>query len=160
MREYERLIAVDPIQRVEQLVEGGHYVLDEQSHIIPQQKTFFVDHAWAHAVVDDSRQCAKWFGVYWKTYGLLSQGCMGCWKVSARPNNLEQLFNVFELQKKMGLPAKCGMERREIVRGIYNAFWYAPLDKGLDGGRALYKKVKRKIKQSGMTDVKVILKRA
>lgn len=158
MKLYEKLLGVDPIQRVENLVDQGAFDLDENSNIIVPGVAYFANHAWVHTAKDTQRRCMKWYQIYWAKYGLISAGCHGCFKVVVRPLTLKQLFGVYEVQQRMGLPAKCGIERRQNSRGLYRGFWYAPLSQGLEGGRDLYKKVRTKLKQSGL-DLKMILKR-
>ncbi len=50
--------------------------------------------------------------------------CQECWKVVARPQTLKELWGIYELQQEMGILAKCGMEERKQVFGIYGAYWY------------------------------------
>lgn len=159
MKEYERLQGVDVVARVERFIDQGVFEVDDESHLIPTGKAYFADHAWVHSRIDDERRCAKWMDIYWKKYNLISSGCFACWKVVATPETLKQLFTIHDLQVKMDLPSKCGMERRTNTQGLYHAFWYSPLSDGLDGGRILYKKIKTKLKQHGI-NIPIILKRA
>jgi len=53
------------------------------------------------------------------------------------------LIKVHEIQLAMGWPSKCGMERRDYTRGEYNAFWYGVRAEGVEGGRQLFRKVRR-----------------
>jgi hypothetical protein len=161
MKEYERLLAIDVIQPVERLIDQGQLDVDADSHIIPNHKFRFADHSWVHHEVDNERRCSKWMDVYWNRYRLISSGCFGCWKIVVTPETLKQLFAVHELQAKMDLPSKCGMERRPNTQGLYHGFWYAPLSEGLEGGRKLYKKIRKEMKQNGILNkVPIILKRA
>ena len=85
---------------------------------------------------------------------------MHCWKIVARPKNLDELLAVRELQREMGLPSKCGVDLRasETYKGIYLAFWYGPWG-DLEASRELYKEVRRKVRGRLSLDTPVILKR-
>ena len=85
---------------------------------------------------------------------------MHCWKIVCRPKNLDELFELDDLQAKMELPCKCGVEIREneTYKGIYLGFWYCPLG-DLAHARELYKDVKRKVRGALSLDTPVVLKR-
>ena len=85
-------------------------------------------------------------------------GCQGCYKVVARPKTIKQLFATVELQKRLGLHAKCGLEHRAHVFGLYGAYWY---NRGLEQGKECYKIVRKAIDEDSLLgpDVDVILKR-
>ena len=86
-------------------------------------------------------------------------GCMDCFKVVARPKTLKGLFALSRLQKRLDKPAKCGIEHRQYVFGLYGGYWY---NRGLDEGLERYKEVRKAINEDPDlgSDTKVILKRA
>ncbi len=82
--------------------------------------------------------------------------CHNCYKVVARPANLEQLMDVLEMQRVMNWPSKCGIETRNYVCGLYGAYWY---NTGRDEGLETYKRVKSVIDKK-YPDMPLVLKRA
>lgn len=121
---------------------------------------FNADTPWVFAALPQDRECGKWHKIYFDKFHILPRGCMHCWKIVARPKNLEQLLEVRKLQGEMGLPSKCGVDLRssETYKGIHLAFWYGPWG-DLEGSRELYKEVRRKVRGALSLDTPVILKR-
>jgi len=115
---------------------------------------------WIITKLATDRLCFKWDTIYWKKYKHLAKGCRGCWKVVAKVKTLEQLWKVYKLQQRLGLPAKTGLDTREWTPDIYNAFWYSPMQQGLEGARALWKRVNDAVHAEVDPDLRVILKRA
>lgn len=85
-------------------------------------------------------------------------GCQSCWKVVARPKTLKQLIATVDLQKRLGWHAKCGIEHRAHVFGLYGAYWYS---RSLQQGLECYKLVRQAYDNDPLLgpDVDVILKR-
>lgn len=85
-------------------------------------------------------------------------GCQNCFKVVVRPQTLDQLFELEALQKKMDLPAKCGVELRDTVFGNYGGYFY---NRGLEAGLLCWSKIRKEVNEcihQGL-DIPVILKR-
>lgn len=82
------------------------------------------DGPWIYTVPAEKKACFAWHHVYFKHYGFIPKGCLGCWKVVARPNTLRQLVKVLKWQEEFGKPGKCGIERRRYVGANYGAYWY------------------------------------
>ena len=135
------------------IVKDGKIVYDVLSEIRAHEP-------WLYTRLDHERACALWT-FYFEQYGLLPRGCMNCWKVTARPRTLKELLKIREVQKKMDLPAKCGVEDRPFAqfRGPYVAFWYGPYGEGMEGALELYKKVRFKVSDAVGIQVPVVLKR-
>jgi hypothetical protein len=91
---------------------------------------------------DEARRCNLW-GAYFN-YGIISQGCLNCYKIVMTIPTLNDLFQVLTFQKGGALTCKCGIERRRYIGkvGKYGAYWYAPLSDGLEEGRSIYKDIK------------------
>lgn len=85
-------------------------------------------------------------------------GCQSCWKVVARPKTLKQLFATVDLQKRLGHHAKCGIEHRAHVFGLYGAYWY---NRSQEQGLECYRMVRTAVDADPYLgpDVDVILKR-
>lgn len=101
--------------------------------------------AWIIAKRCPHRLCDKWLSIYHRFYHILPPPCKNCWKVVMAPRTVAELLEIEKLQAKLGWPAKAGLEQREYTSGLggYRAFWYCPFDKGLEGGRAHFKRVRR-----------------
>ena len=102
--------------------------------------SFNSDTPWIFAALPKDRECGKWQRIYFQRFKILPRGCMHCWKIVARPKNLDELLEARKLQEKMGLASKCGVDLRfsETYKGIHLAFWYCPQG-DLEGARELYK---------------------
>lgn len=113
-----------------------------------------------HTEKESERNCTLWHKIYFDKFGLLPRGCMNCWKIVARPKNLDQLFELDKLQSKMDIPCKCGVDIRptETYKGIHLGFWYCPLG-DMDKARELFVEVRRKVRGALSLDTPVILKR-
>jgi len=101
--------------------------------------------AWIIASRCPHRLCDKWLSIYHRLYRILPPPCKNCWKVVIAPRTVVELVEIQKLQDKLGWPAKAGLEQREYTSGLggYRAFWYCPFDKGLEGGRVHFKRVRR-----------------
>jgi len=106
------------------------------------------------------RLCDFWYDVIFQDYGMLPHGCTGCWKVCMKLDTLEQLMKTLALQKRLDLPAKCGMDERPWTDCLYSAYWYVPYQDGLEGGRKLWKLIKKEVHKHVDPKINVILKRA
>lgn len=85
-------------------------------------------------------------------------GCQSCWKVVSRPKTVKQLFATADLQKRLGWHAKCGLEHRAHVFGLYGAYWYS---RSIEQGVECYKLVRKEIDEDKFLgpNINVILKR-
>jgi len=149
---YDKLTSIDiitPIQNDYKI----RYTKDCEPVVLLE--SVYVATPWLHHRKVADRQCAVWH-IYFKKYGIIPQGCRQCWKVVMKIKTLQGLFDVNEKQAMSDYNCKCGLETRPMTGGIggYRAFWYAPMDKGLAGGRKMFRKV-----QMDFPGVKLILKR-
>lgn len=76
-------------------------------------------------------------------YQFVPRGCQGCWKVVIKPETLEQLFAILDIQKRLDRTSKCGIEERETVPGLYGAYFF---NKSLEEGLDCYLDVKAELK--------------
>ncbi len=111
---------------------------------------------WIFASQDDTRKCDLWHGVFFNVFGWLPSACLSCWKVVVRPKTLEDLFNLHEMQKEMGLSSKCGIEVRDTVFGLYGGYFYA--DTQVQGAM-IYEEVAREVQKRLAEGTPVIFKR-
>lgn len=112
---------------------------------------------WIHTRHKIDRYCDLW-NIYHQHYGIIPAGCRQCWKVVMAIPTVKQAFKVLEFQQSRKLPYNCktGMEQRAFTGkiGKFGAYWYAPLDGGLEGGRKMLQDL-----QSAFPGVKLLLKR-
>jgi hypothetical protein len=97
---------------------------------------------WISTMPSIDRACDLW-KIYFNNYRIIPQGCRNCFKVTMSIPSLKELFKVLEYQRKHKDNCKCGIERRAFVGklGIYGAYWYAPMQEGLEGARKLWKRL-------------------
>ncbi len=160
---YEELVKIDVIGPVAGMLRGRPLWIDPYGKIYVYQEVI-PGQPWLHVLTEPKvlRLCGIWHQVYFDHYKIVPKGCRACWKVVWTGETLDQLFRVAELQKEMGLEAKCGTEVRPWSGklGKYRGFWYSPLEDGLDGGRELHKKVVAKFaKDKVVGGTELILKR-
>ncbi len=114
---------------------------------------------WIHVKHSETKKCWMWNEIFYKQFGLIHSGCQGCWKVCIRMKTLRQLVQLFELEKALDRPSKCGIEVRPHVHGLYGGYFY---NDSLEEGKECYKDVKKAIYEhlDNPEDVKIVLKRA
>uniref|UniRef100_A0A6M3LB27 Uncharacterized protein n=1 Tax=viral metagenome TaxID=1070528 RepID=A0A6M3LB27_9ZZZZ len=156
---YEQAVRGDLISPVRDWLDRGLITINEK-HQFESHQAYAVQAPWIIVRPAPDRACMKWFDVYWEKYRHLPKGCRGCWKVVAKVKTLEETWKVYQLQQKLDLPSKCGMDRREWTPSIWASFWYAPIQGGLEGARALWKRVSDAVHSECGPDIPVILKRA
>ncbi len=162
MAMFEELSSIDIIEPAVKYMQEHGFVLCEDGKIRSVAPWHYhLNSPWINTVPCPQRLCTKWTEVYWGVYGIISRNCMNCWKIVAKPKTLRDLFKVFKLQEKMGYPGKVGIERRPhtLHRGPYGAYWYCPLDKGLEFAKERWKEINLQVKEAIGIDTKVILKR-
>lgn len=165
MGEYEKLRAIDIITPVmREIMEEGRFVYCEDGKFHPTLEKFkpiYVDGPWINVNPCKERNCFLWHKIYFNMYGIISRNCFNCWKVVFRPQTLDELMAVYDMQKKHGFPSKSGIERRDgsLHKGCYACFWYCSLDAGKEQAKETHKEIQRKIQHLLGIDKKVILKR-
>lgn len=161
---YEDLCKIDLITPARAKMDAMGFVVCRDGKIRKMLPVSFnLDTPWINPKVGVDRNCKKWHGIYRGVYGITSRNCFNCWKIVAKIANIEDLFKVLELQESWHpYPCKCGIERRpyRTQAGIYSAFWYPPMSEGLEGARAVTKKVRSKVWETLGLQTPVFLKRA
>ena len=112
----------DIFQKIMPLLRAG-YTINEKG-LLEAKPLMSLETPWVHSVMDKKRNCNLWHKVFFDLLGILPSKCMECWKVVVRPSTLVDLFNLYELQMKMGRPSKCGAETRPTVFGLYGGYFY------------------------------------
>lgn len=151
---YSDVVGTNLIELCRPLLNAGWYLdTDGRLKIFSKPAT---DMPWIFASQDDSRKCNLWHGAFFNKLGLLPSPCLRCWKVVIRPQTLEDLFELHEIQKDLEWPGKCGIEVRQTVCGLYGGYFYAD---SLEQGQRVYEIVRREVDQRLACKPTVILKR-
>lgn len=111
---------------------------------------------WVFVKQDENRRCDIWHRIVYGKLGILPYPCLQCWKVVVRPRNLDEHFELWEIQKDLGRPSKLGMEVRPSVCGLWGGYFY---NDSLQEGAECWKEVREAVSGRISEDVPVILKR-
>jgi hypothetical protein len=79
---------------------------------------------WVYTKYLYEARCNQYHEVFHQQLGRIHSFCRSCWKVVIRPQNLVQLFDLYEFQRELAEPCKCGYEARETVYGIWGGYFY------------------------------------
>lgn len=122
-------------------LERAGYRVEEESQMINCTFVTPWDYEWHHVRLATNVDCHLWHRVMFELMGKqwVPTGCQNCYKVVIKPRTLKELFATLDLQKRLNMPSKCGIETRPSVFGNYGGYWY---NTGLDEGLKCYSKVK------------------
>ena len=139
---YEQLKLQNIIDMVRPMLDRQLYSIRLiDGKIVAKEGQVARDTPWIHTGSGYGYDCAFWHTI---TFDLILKGlsvprkCHNCWKVVVRPRTLEQLFTLLDIQTKLKLHSKCGIETRKTVNGLYGGYFY---NKGPDAGMRCYKTV-------------------
>jgi len=129
------------------LASGAYYLRPEDGKLVTKQATLAKDTPWVHVKHTIGLDCWLWHTIIFDCIvaqlppeqKFVPRHCQNCWKVCVKPRSLQQLFNLLEMQKKLDLPSKCGIEVRESVPGLYGGYFY---NKSYQAGMGCYDIVK------------------
>lgn len=154
---YVNLGKLDLITKLKPLLDRKGYILRiEDGKFVPRFTSVAYDAPWVYVKTDPMARCDIYQTVFFQELGQVHSYCRSCWKVVVRPKTLEQLFDLYELEKSMGVPCKCGIELRETVHGLYGGYFYT---RSKQQGLGRYKEVRQLVDDRLGKDVAVILKR-
>lgn len=163
---YEEIKQQDLITRVKRLLQGGGYFFRDDGKITADRRPAW-DAPWHYVRHHPMLDCGTWHTINFDTVSMglppeerfVPYRCQDCYKVVVRPQNLRQLFALLNLQKRLNVPSKCGIELRETVHGLYGGYFY---NVGKDAGIDCFRKVRKEVdaeKHLG-SDVRILLKRS
>jgi len=155
--EYEDWTAKDILAPFVDDVEKGRVILTKDKIVIPHG--LGCDTPWIKARIAEDRHCTVWGTYYFQLYRLIPRKCHYCFKVVVRLNSLRDLMKMREVQKELNYPSKCGLELRDFVPALYGAYWYCPIEGGLDGARLRHREVENAVRKNFSPAPEVILKR-
>lgn len=122
---YKEVQAMDVIQRIRPLIEQNRFQLREDMRIVPTRQIPDPNTPWIPTNPEQHRKCKLWHDVYFEYFNFIPLTCFAnCWKVVVRPKTIKQLFALYDFQKKIGWPSKCGIETRPYVGGPYGGYFY------------------------------------
>jgi len=148
---YEYFNAHDILTLLAPLLDGGNFYLrPEDGKAKAKIVTLPRDTPWVHVKYRVENDCGLWhqltFNGIVKNLPTISQfvprGCQSCWKVVVKPRTVQQLFNLHEVQKKMDISSKCGIEIRPAVSELYGGYFY---NRSLEEGLECYDLVKKEM---------------
>lgn len=124
--DYSLLSAGDVVSKMAPELQAGLFSLRlEDGKIDCTQPALQWNMPWIFAAKAPERACVMWFKIMFSKFGMLPIWCrQNCWKVAVKPRTIEELFSLKELQMRLGVPSKCGIETRETVFGDYGGYFY------------------------------------
>lgn len=136
---------------------GNHgYVLRlEDAKFVPKLSALAEEAPWVYIKGANAR-CDIYHKVFYQCLSHIHSRCRRCWKVVVRPRSLVELFDLYEFQRIMGVPCKCGIEPRDSVHGLYGGYFYC---RGEAEAQERWKQVRELVDESLSPKTSVILKR-
>lgn len=163
---YEQVKQQDLATKIVTWLQAGAFKLRDDGKFAYDSRMSW-DSPWHHVRMHPMLKCTLWHQIMFDVISLnlpsnqrfVPSNCHQCYKVVVRPKTLKQLFALLEMQKRLDLPSKCGIERRESVHGLYGGYFY---NIGLEAGRECYKKIRGEVDndQKLGRDITVLLKKA
>lgn len=77
-----------------------------------------------HKHLGPDRDCEMWHQLFFEQTKWTPTFCKSCWKVVVNIPTVEMLFAMYELQKILYHPCKCGLEHRPTDERRYGAYFY------------------------------------
>lgn len=149
---YLELCRWDVIDKFKNLFANGMLSLRDDCKIT-HKRTMAYDTPWIFTRCSD-RDCYLYHSVLYSELKMIHSRCHQCWKVVAEPNTLEELFDVYKIQKEINRSSKCGIEgNRKNSNKRFGAYWY---NDSLEDGQHCYEIVRKALPKN----ISVILKRA
>jgi hypothetical protein len=155
MSKYESLSKRDLIGKLRPLFKSGALYLRDDGKITQDTRPAW-DTPWIHQKSAPNRNCGL-YHIYYNVFGFIHSRCQECWKVVIRPRTLVELDQLMDIEKRLDLPSKCGIEKRETVCGLYGGYFY---NDSLEQGLECYRTVRDAVDKHISPDVTVLLKRA
>ena len=155
---YLKLDRLNMVKRLSKLLErgGGYHCRLEDGRFVPNNPAMAVDAPWVYVKSDIATRCDIYHRVFFDILNMIPSKCRRCFKVVVMPRNLVELFDLYELQREMGVPCKCGTEKRLTDTRLYGGYFYCD---GVEEGRERYKEVRKLVDERLSPETPVILKR-
>jgi len=155
---YVKLNRLNLVMHLNDLLKpgGGYHCRIEDGRFVPNAVGMGTDAPWVYVKTGHDLRCDIFHRVFFNVLGLIPSRCRECYKVVCMPRTLVELFDLYELQREMGVPCKCGIELRKTDTRLYGGYFYC---KGLKEGQERYKEVRELVDERISPDTGVILKR-
>lgn len=148
---------LDIVNKIKPLLDRHGYMQRmEDGKFVPKNVSLGYDAPWIYVESMHDARCDLYHRVFYNILDHIHSYCRSCWKVVVRPKTLVQLFDLYEFQKTMGVPCKCGIEKRDNVHGLYGGYFYT---RSKEEGLERYKQVRDLVDRYLGKDVQVLLKR-
>jgi len=151
---YEMLTKLDDISKMKVLLEKKNFRIDADGRFRRAYSSQW-NTPWVHQHQEEQQQCELWHELFFSVYQMVPSYCQDCWKVVVFIPTVRDLFDLYELQKDLGHPCKCGIEYRATDERRYGGYFY---NWGKEAGKACYAKVRSAVDSRLSPDIKVILK--
>lgn len=135
---------------------GGYHARIEDGKYVPNHPAMATDAPWVYVKTSPGMRCDIYHRIFFNVLKMIPSRCRECWKVVVRPRTIIELFDLYEFQREMGVPCKCGMEKRKTTRGLYGGYFYC---RGEAEGQARKKEVRTLVNKHLSRSTSVILKR-
>jgi len=153
---YEYLTKKDVITKLKPLLNKGYKIRhDGRFTSSPKDAAIQWNTPWVHQYQTANNHCYKWHTIFFNNWGMTPTRCKDCWKVVVMPRTLVELFDLYELQKELERPSKCGVELRATDERKYGGYFY---NRGYDQGSECFDVVSAAVAEKISPDVRVILK--
>ena len=153
---YLKLSDMDVLSKLQKFLKRGGYHINTSGKIVPHVPALSWDVPWVYVKMRPMMRCDIGHHILWEYFKIISSTCRQCYKVVVRPRNLKELFDLYELEKELDVPSKCGIELRRTVMGLYGGYFY---NDGLQEGKERYKQVREAVNDKLSPETSVILKR-
>lgn len=153
---YAKCVKNDLITKIHPPLKRAGYYLNYDGVYRKFATAVGVDTPWHHVKHLRTKKCGLDHNVKFETLGYVPPRCLECWKVVVAPRTLKELFQLLDVEKAIGKPAKCGIEIRNYTPKYYGGYFY---NNSLEEGRERYEEVRKAVSEHISPDVVVILKR-
>jgi len=155
---YMRLDKINLVKKLAKILgpHGGYHLRMEDGKFVPNNPAMSEVTPWVYVKVTDDARCDIYHRIFFNVLEHVPSYCRNCWKVVVKPKTLKDLFDLYELMKQMGVPCKCGIERRKTTTSLYGGYFYC---RGKTEGEKRYIEVKKIVDKFLSPDTPVILKR-
>lgn len=154
---YLSLTKIDLVKKLSSILGPGgtHHLRLEDGNIVPNMPAKAPTSPWVNVKVSEAR-CDIYHRILFTLLNHIPSYCRECYKVVVMPRTLVELFDLYELQKEMGVPCKCGIEKRLTDTRLYGGYFYCV---GMEEGKKRYKEVRTLVNKHLSPKTGVILKR-
>lgn len=153
---YETLKNKDYVTRFLPLLRNGWKLDEHDGRFVHINSATGHTVPWVYVQNVEGYRCDINQSVFFDVLKHIPKQCRNCYKVVVRPRNVVELFDLYELQKTMDVPCKCGREIRPNVNGLWGGYFYC---KGVEEGRQRYKEVRELVDEHLSSETPVLLKR-